>query len=189
MIYLLVTCVAISFAYLYRRYMNLVATVKHIPGPPIIPFFGNALIMAGKDGTDFVPFGLHYQQQYGMFARFMAFWKVHILLGDPEDIRAVLVDHTMSKADFYEALKPWLGDGLLSSMGRKWHSRRKVITQAFHFGILQGFVKIFDANSEIFVEKLSAFEAALPESFDAFPFIQLCALDNICGKLHFILSY
>jgi cytochrome P450 len=65
--------------------------------------------------------------------------------------------------------------------GAKWHSRRKLITPTFHFKILDIFVEVFVEKSEILVKKL------LPKvggkGFDIYPFITLCALDIICGKL------
>lgn len=80
----------------------------------------------------------------------------------------------------YDFIRPWLGDGLLTSTGRKWHTRRKIITPTFHFKILEQFVDIFDQQSNIFVQLLKT-AAASGKDFDAFPKVTLCALDVICG--------
>lgn len=77
-------------------------------------------------------------------------------------------------------MKPWLGTGLLTSTGKKWSSRRKIITPTFHFKILEQFVEIFDEQSDIFVTKLADFKDQ--EAFNIFPLTALCALDIICSK-------
>ena len=39
-------------------------------------------------------------------------------------------------------LMPWLGSGLGTSNGGKWHSRRKLLTPAFHFKLLESFLDV-----------------------------------------------
>lgn len=80
-------------------------------------------------------------------------------------------------------MKPWLGTGLLTSTGKKWASRRKIITPTFHFKILEQFVEIFDEQSDIFVKKLEQFKDQ--RAFNIFPLTALCALDIICSKLSY----
>jgi cytochrome P450 family 4 len=77
-------------------------------------------------------------------------------------------------------LKPWLNTGLLTSTGSKWISRRKILTPAFHFKILEDFVETFDTQSSVLVEKLRKFEGR--GEFNIFPLTALCALDIICGS-------
>ncbi|PSN43028.1 Cytochrome P450 4V2 [Blattella germanica] len=62
--------------------------------------------------------------------------------------------------------------------GEKWHARRKMLTPAFHFTILENFVEVFSEKSKILVKLLQKESGA--EEFDIFPYINLCALDIIC---------
>lgn len=107
----------------------------------------------------------------------------------------------IDKSPDYSYLHPWLGTGLLTSYGQKWHSRRKVnelqgcwfeisniflsnlkqiLTPAFHFKILEDFMDIFNEQSAILVRKLS--KELNKDSFNIFPYVTLCTLDIVCGK-------
>ena len=52
----------------------------------------------------------------------------------------------------YQFLWPWLGQGLLTSSGARWQSRRKLLTKAFHGEILKHFVDVMNQHAT----KLSA---------------------------------
>ncbi|KAL1491450.1 hypothetical protein ABEB36_012048 [Hypothenemus hampei] len=84
----------------------------------------------------------------------------------------------LDKSSDYEAIKPWLSTGLLISTGQKWRKRRKIITPAFHFSILEQFVDVFDLNATILVKNLKK----LPpnETFDVYPYMTALTLDAIC---------
>lgn len=73
-------------------------------------------------------------------------------------------------------------DKILSTQltGKKWLGRRKTITPAFHFKILEQFVEVFDRNSDTFVKILG--EHGPNDPVDIYPFVTLAALDVICGK-------
>ncbi len=84
----------------------------------------------------------------------------------------------IEKSDEYKFVKPWLSDGLLLSKGSKWFQRRKILTPAFHFKILEQFVEIFDRQSRVFVETLGKYDQS--DEVEMFPLVTLCALDVIC---------
>lgn len=59
--------------------------------------------------------------------------------------------------------------------------RRKVLTPAFHFKVLDQFIEVFDRNSSIFVNILGKYKET--DAVDIYPHITLAALDIICGEL------
>lgn len=65
-------------------------------------------------------------------------------------------------------------------LGKKWHDRRKIITPAFHFNILEKFVEIFDRLGNTVVEKLRT--NSPNEMVQFYPLAVLYALDVMCGK-------
>lgn len=175
----LLAILAFIVFYFKRKFDKIAASVAHIPGPAPLPFIGNAMIFIGKHPTQYMKIGTDFVKTYGLFNRILLGPKILISVGDPEDVETLLVSmKTLEKSEEYDYARAWIGDGLITSTGPKWHSRRKVITPAFHFKILQSFAKIFDDNSDVFVEKLRAFE-----SLDIYPLTALCALDNICGEI------
>lgn len=92
----------------------------------------------------------------------------------------------LEKGADYQLLIDWLGTGLLISSGSKWHQRRKIITPAFHFSILERFIDIMDEQGKIFVEKLKHYDGKV---VDVFPLAGAFALDVICGKLNIFYFY
>lgn len=84
--------------------------------------------------------------------------------------------HVHLRSDQYTS-----GINLLFFIGKKWQFRRKILTPAFHFRILDDFIDIFREQSDILVEKLG--KECGQEPFNIFPYVTLCALDIVCGKL------
>ena len=103
-----------------------------------------------------------------------------LMVTDTKLIEIVLSNTTrhLVKNSLYDFLLPWLGEGLLISSGKKWHGRRKIITPAFHFKILEQFVECFDKNSKILVEKLRS--NCNGQVFDIHPFVSMMTLDVVC---------
>ncbi|WKY09828.1 hypothetical protein Q1695_002298 [Nippostrongylus brasiliensis] len=83
----------------------------------------------------------------------------------------------------YTRLQEWLGKGLLTSNGERWRAKRKMLTPAFHFSILNDFIPIFNKEAAILVEQFGRFSDSANVA-DVFPLIKLCTLDVICGKYY-----
>lgn len=104
-----------------------------------------------------------------------------VLITNPKDVENLLNNKAVEKSAIYKFISPWLGRGLLTASGQNWQDHRKLITPAFHFKILEGFVDNFNENNKKLVEMLRS-KASL-EEFDIYNMITAVTLDNICGKL------
>ncbi|KAK7929481.1 hypothetical protein WMY93_005876 [Mugilogobius chulae] len=102
-----------------------------------------------------------------------------VILFHPETVETILNNPIhIDKAYAYKFLHPWLGTGLLTSTGKKWRQRRKMLTPTFHFSILTDFLEVMNEQAEILVEKL--LKKAGKGPFDCYQHVTLCALDIIC---------
>ena len=59
------------------------------------------------------------------------------------------------KGLIYDMLNPWLKTGLLTSHGKKWKHRRRILTPAFHKTVLADFAEVMNEKSKILVKILS----------------------------------
>ncbi|XP_047474770.1 cytochrome P450 4c3-like isoform X3 [Penaeus chinensis] len=177
--YLLLTSLfALSLVWFFRRQQK-VALIEKIPGPKALPLLGNALEVNVEPREVF-------QRICGGMAiagkaplRVWLGTRPMVLVSQPADAEVILSSQKhLDKSRDYTFLHPWLGTGLLTSTGSKWHSRRKLLTPAFHFKILEDFVEIFNSQSIKMVKLLE--KKAEGECFDIFPYITLCTLDIIC---------
>lgn len=118
----------------------------------------------------------------------------------------------ISKATEYSYLSPWLGNCMFLTTGKqpplthsqmklvdenhksclyrnfrmtgvRWKNRRRLLTPAFHFQILNSFMDVFNDKS---LECARLLENTIEEhggnEFDVFPHMTQCALDIICGN-------
>ncbi|XP_073848045.1 probable cytochrome P450 4p3 isoform X2 [Musca autumnalis] len=75
---------------------------------------------------------------------------------DAREAELVLNDSRMlTKGFIYTYLRPFLKTGLLTSTDKKWHTRRRLLTPAFHFNILAQFMETFKSESSKFINNLN----------------------------------
>lgn len=73
-----------------------------------------------------------------------------------------------------------IGQGLVTSSRQKWKIRRKILTPAFHFRILEDFLPIINEQSNVLIGKLDNVALSNSTGVDIVPVITLCMLDIIC---------
>nr|CAH7738384.1 unnamed protein product [Callosobruchus chinensis] len=152
---------------------NRLKWLKDIPG---IPILGSVLEFGDTDDT------------YGVFQRFFDKHGKLLLLEVAMKPRIISCDYdffefmlggqkVLNKSSVYTYLMNWLGTGLLTSDGPKWKKRRRLLTPAFHFSILEQFVDTFETQGRVLMKKL---ENLQHEDIDIYKYITLYALDVIC---------
>ncbi|XP_055618732.1 cytochrome P450 4c3 [Toxorhynchites rutilus septentrionalis] len=180
---LILTMMILGAVYVYnKRRARLVKLIEKIPGPASLPLLGNSLHI-NVDHDEIFNRIIAIRKLYGRSQGFSRAWNgpmPYVMISEAHAAEPILGSPKhIEKSHDYEFLKPWLGTGLLTSQGKKWHPRRKILTPAFHFKILDDFVDIFQEQSAVLVKRLEN-EIGNDEGFNCFPYVTLCALDIVC---------
>lgn len=162
-----------------RRKFELAAK---FPGPKTYPLVGNLPMYLNKKPEDVLDL-LEYN--FANFGRFYRVWigsfQVAFFMCDPKDVEVLLSSNkVLTKFSLYNHLIPWLGTGLLIADGKKWHTRRKIITPTFHFKILEQFLETFNRQGAKMVQLMKESVSTEGTVVDFYPFINSCTLDIIC---------
>lgn len=195
LISLLTIYISIKLFKWIKKRRRLVEIIERLPGPPNIPFapiINHTSVVIYLDwlrhplGT----FTLAYHQLSNLHRLFpnegiLRFWlgmKPVVVVYSPENIESLLNSTTViNKAEEYQVFEPWIGEGLVTSRANKWRFRRKILTPAFHFTILNDFLPIMNEEASKLVIKLNRHSYLNQEkTFDITPLITLCTLDTIC---------
>ncbi|KAH8233715.1 hypothetical protein KR026_011572 [Drosophila bipectinata] len=181
----LVLLVILALPLLAVAYLQLITyrrrkILKNFNGPKGLPVIGNAHQM-GKNPSEILDQVFAWWHQFGKDN--FCFWigpYSNVLVTNPKFLEYILSSQTLiSKSDIYDLTHPWLGLGLLTSTGSKWHKHRKMITPAFHFNILQDFHEVMNENSSKFIKHLRKV-AAGDTIFDFQEQAHYLTLDVIC---------
>lgn len=78
----------------------------------------------------------------------------------------------------YNMLVPWLGKGLLIAEGDKWFKNRRLLTPAFHYGILKGYIPVYTDCLSVLLSRWSV-SASKKEPVKLFDSLSCMSLDII----------
>lgn len=152
--------------------------INLIPGPPGYPISGNILqYLVSREKLWKLLVSI--TDQYYPFFKIWGFFTPIVSIRHPDDLEEILnsTKH-IEKSLIYYGLHSWFGTGLLTSGGAKWHSRRKILTPAFHFNILQHFVEILIEEGENMTKLMKNTGGTVVK--DLVPFVSEHTLNAIC---------
>uniref|UniRef100_UPI0009490568 uncharacterized LOC105181718 n=1 Tax=Harpegnathos saltator TaxID=610380 RepID=UPI0009490568 len=174
-IFIIVAYIAYDFYVHHSRFGQL---INKIPGPKPLPIIGNILIY--QVGPEKLwPLLRYYTDKYYPIIKIWNLLIPTISIRHPDDLEVILSSTKhIDKGMIYDILHPWLNTGLLTSAGVKWHSRRKILTPAFHFNILRQFVDILLEEGERMTKILK--NAGGPVEKNIIHFISEHTLNAIC---------
>ncbi|XP_046402146.1 cytochrome P450 4C1-like [Ischnura elegans] len=192
----LYTLAAVLAPYLIARMIRtakLQWALRGVPGPPALPFVGN-LILLTKGNWELYRLLRLANKIYGSMFQLWIGGRPCVFLFRAEVVKPLLnsPEH-IDKSLEYRFLQPWLGRGLVTSTGDKWHARRKLLTNTMHKSVLEVFLSMMIQESDLLVKRLEAKIDSTPveergpggwsQTFDMVPISKLSALDTTCKTI------
>ncbi|XP_058126055.1 cytochrome P450 4d1-like [Anopheles ziemanni] len=177
-----IVVIVLTYALLnyHRKRQKILEMASHFNGPFPEYFLGCLNMFKGKSIPELFDALYECHKSYGEDVSLIGpFNDFELQLASSRNIEKVLLTKTTKKSFPYDFLEAWLGTGLLLSFGEKWFQRRKIITPAFHFKILDQFMDVFNKEADILVDKLA--QRVNRGEFDIYDNITLYALDSICA--------
>jgi len=161
----------------YRRWQR-IKVFEKIPAPPGLPLIGHVMYL--KDGLEdaFKNFEMFTKYGNGIVRMYIGTIP-YVLVYRAQSMEDLISNNNfLVKSREYKFIKPFLRGGLITSEGEKWRSRRKLLTPAFHFKILDDFNDIYNKQASILSCKLEK-AADSEEAVNIFDSLPLCTLDTI----------
>jgi len=176
----LLLCAFIALLYYFLHYEKFVRPINNIPSMPGLPVLGHTIDIWKCSQEEFWKLQRtlckNYYPIYKLWCGPVAFVSIH----HPDDLEKILSSSKehLSKGHMYTFFYPWLGTGLLTSQGTKWHNRRKILTPTFHFKILREFVEILIEEGNRMTKSLKERNGLVTD--DLVQFVSHHTLNAIC---------
>ncbi|EDV36701.1 uncharacterized protein Dana_GF11817 [Drosophila ananassae] len=145
--------------------------------PKGVTIFGNSFDLYGKDHAGVFNMSRQRSKLGQSYVEYGMGTPIYNLI-DADSADIVLNNQNLiTKGLVYNFLHPFLRTGLLTSTGKKWHARRKMLTPTFHFNILGQFQEIFKTESQKFLQQFKGQDETIISLNDVIPRF---TLNSIC---------
>jgi len=175
---IILAALVLVFSRWYFRRWQTMKVFEKIPGPPGLPILGHIMYLKGGIEDAFENFQMFTKYGTGIVKMYIGVLP-YVLVYRAKSIEALLSNNNvLTKSREYKFIRKLLRTGLVTSEGEKWKSRRRFLTPAFHFKILDDFNDIYNKQSKILTSKLDAV-ASSGETIEIRDYLSLCTLDTI----------
>ncbi|XP_047726075.1 cytochrome P450 4A11-like isoform X2 [Prionailurus viverrinus] len=170
------TLLLLKAAQLYLRRQWLLKAVQHFPSPPSHWLFGH--IQEFQDGQELQGLQKRAEKYPCASPRWLWGSKVTLIVYDPDYMKVILGRSDPKSHGLYRFLAPWIGYGLLLLNGQMWFQHRRMLTPAFHYGILKPYVGLMDDSVRVMLDKWE--DLIRQNSYvEIFEHVSLMTLDTI----------
>jgi len=178
---LLELLVAVVVAVVVRwwwRWWRMASHLRLPEAPGRLPLLGHLLLLHGSAQHLYKSF--EYMASFGDGIVQIFLGPIpYVMLTREHTVEPLLTSNSLlTKSRDYRTIQAFLGEGLVTSAGGKWKARRRLLTPAFHFKILDDFIDVYNKQAEVLVSKLEPF-ADSGREFNIRNKISLCTLDVI----------
>jgi cytochrome P450 len=153
---------------------------RRAPGPFNWPFIGQSLAF----WLDPLDYTLKLQRKYGDVVRYHVRGEPIYLLGHPDHVRYVFDRNPTNyrKSDFYDAVKPFFGNGLVLSEGEFWKRQRQTMQPTFHRERIVEMTRVMQRGATELTDSWQEF-ARSGEPFDVVNRLMCSALNTATRSL------
>ncbi|KAJ8683826.1 hypothetical protein QAD02_019618 [Eretmocerus hayati] len=152
---LLVVFVILAIFHLVTRNCRAGKLANQLPGYPSYPLVGNLLRFNVTDPEKLWELGREMMNRFYPITKIWFVRSALISIRHPDDMQILLTSQkAIDKGYVYNHFHPWLRTGLLTSTGKKWWQRRKILTPGFHFNVLKKYLEIMNEEANKCVSKL-----------------------------------
>ncbi|KAI6660527.1 Cytochrome P450 4B1-like isoform X1 [Oopsacas minuta] len=142
----------ITITYYVIRFVKRFVFYLRLPGPPYNWLLRHEVDLTAGDLSEIRDFKRKYNEKYPQICRYFLGPFVFLSISDPETIKYFLGQKPPKPSIYRLMLDRWIGDGLLSSNGRKWQRNRKLLTPAFHYSILSSFLPVYCKATHVMLD-------------------------------------
>ncbi|XP_058055885.1 cytochrome P450 4d2-like [Anopheles bellator] len=162
-----------------RRAEKLLKQLPDFKALPSVPLLGSALLFKNTSPDGVQRTLVDFHRQYGKNLLLQELCNgFKLLVSEPRVVEQVIQAKTIRKPSFYDFFKPWLGISTVIACGQQWSIRRKLIDPVFNYKMLEDFLEVMIAHSDVLVATLAPYVGG--DDFDIYNPIRYCTMDIIC---------
>ncbi|XP_059621809.1 uncharacterized protein LOC132265248 [Phlebotomus argentipes] len=151
-----------------------------MPGPFMIPLIGNYQTALGISNEGLLKLVQFLTTSFPTPVRWWVGTTMYVIAKKPDDLQVILNSpNCLSRADVYEFLRSFGGDGLVSLEEPQWKVHRKLLNPTFSLKILQTYMPIFNKEVKVLVSRLQEL-CNKPNPTDIYNYMDALTLDVVC---------
>jgi len=156
---------------------------SHIPEIPVkkYPIFGHMPSLSGMDPHEYAKLTHKWFEDAKIDTNML--WIGHrpiVITRDKKVFDYILASNKhIKRSEEYWYMREWIGISLFTGTGDFWRRRRKLLTPAFHFQILEDFLPVMDSHGKDLVNAIEHY-ARIGKTVDSFRIMKLHTIAILC---------